>query len=236
MITVKHAVVYLSALGFVAGCASTMVKERQEYKGGKVPRPAHIWVYDFAATSAEVPAESVLAGQHAEHATPQTEEQVAAGRQAGATIAAQLVEEIRVMGMPAEHASTGSKPQINDLVIRGYILSADPGDATKRVAIGFGAGESELSAAVEGFQMTSKGLRKLGGGKLGAGGSKTPGSAVGVIGTIATANPAGLIVGTGVKAYGEYSGSSKIEGRAKDAAKEIASKLKPKFQEQGWIQ
>jgi hypothetical protein len=35
--------------------------------------------------------------------------------------------------------------------------------------------------------------------------------------------------------YGDYSGSSKIEGRAKETAKLIAETLKPKFQEQGWI-
>jgi hypothetical protein len=83
--------------------------------------------------------------------------------------------------------------------------------------------------------MTAQGLRKLGSGKAEAGGSKTPGSAVGVAAVVATGNPVGLIVGTGAKAYGEYSGSSKIEGRAKDTAKEIAEKIKPKFQEQGWI-
>jgi len=38
-----------------------------------------------------------------------------------------------------------------------------------------------------------------------------------------------------MKVYGEYSGSSKIEGRAKVTAKEIADQLKPKFQQQGWI-
>jgi hypothetical protein len=151
-------------------------------------------------------------------------------------VATQLVEEIRHMGMPAEHASTESQPQINDLVIRGYLLSVNEGDATKRVAIGFGSGASEISAAVEGFQMTAQGLRKLGGGEVDSGGSKSPGAALGVVGAIATANPVGLIVGTGAKAYGEYSGSSKIEGRAKDAAKEIAAALKPKFQEQGWIE
>jgi len=62
-----------------------------------------------------------------------------------------------------------------------------------------------------------------------------PGGALGVIGLIATANPAGLIVSGGMKAYGEYSGSAKIEGRAKATAKEIAEKIKPKFQQQGWI-
>jgi hypothetical protein len=39
-----------------------------------------------------------------------------------------------------------------------------------------------------------------------------------------------------MKAYGEASGSSKLEGRAEATAKEIAEKIKPRFQQQGWIQ
>jgi len=228
-------VLCLYALVVVAGCASIEVTERQEYKGGKIPRPGHIWVYDFAATPAEVPAGSALAGQPVEHPTPQTPEQIATGRQVGEQIAVQLVEEIRGMGLPAMRASSGTKPEINDLVIRGYLLSIDEGDATKRVAVGFGSGASHLNVAAEGFQMTAQGLRKLGGGKAVSGGGKTPGGAVGVAALIVTGNPVGLIVGGGAKAYGEYSGSSKIEGRAKETAKLIAEKVKPKFQEQGWI-
>lgn len=226
----------LVALLVVTGCASTEITERQEYKGGKLPRPGHIWVYDFAATPAEIPADSALAGKPLEHPTPQTPEQIATGRQVGEQIAAQLVEEIRDMGLPAQRASSGTKPEINDLVVRGYLLSTDEGDATKRVAVGFGSGASHLNVAIEGFQMTAQGLRKLGGGKAEAGGGKAPGGAVGVAGLIVTGNPVGLIVGGGAKAYGEYTGSSKIEGRAKDTAKLIAEKMKAKFQEQGWIQ
>ena len=225
----------LLALVVVAGCASTEVRDRHEYMGGKVPRPHHIWVYDFAATPAEVPAASALAGQPIQHATPQTPEQIATGRKMGEAIATQLVEEILSMGLLARKASSDTKPEINDLVIRGYLLSIDEGDATKRVAIGFGSGASQLTAAVEGFQMTAQGLRKLGSGTVDSGGGKTPGGAVGVAALIVTGNPVGLIVGGGAKAYGEYSGSSKIEGRAKAIAKEIAEKIKPKFQQQGWI-
>jgi len=231
----SHIVSCLFALIAVGGCASTEVTERQEYQGGKIPRPNHIWVYDFAATPAEVPAGSALAGQPVEHPTPQTAEQIATGRQLGEQIAADLVEEIRGMGMPAKRGSSGTKPEINDLVIRGYLLSIDEGSATKRVAVGFGSGASHLTVAAEGFQMTAQGLRKLGGGQAEAGGGKTPGGAVGVAALVVTGSPVGLIVGGGAKAYGEYSGSSKIEGRAKDTAKLIAEKLKPKFQEQGWI-
>ena len=225
----------LFALVAVAGCASTEVTERHEYTGGKIPRPAHIWVYDFAATPADIPADSALAGQPVEHPTPQTAEQIATGRQVGGQIAAALVEEIRGMGLPAKRASSGTTPEINDIVFKGYLLSVDEGDATKRVAIGFGSGGSALTVAAEGYQMTAQGLRKLGSGTVQSGGGKTPGGAVGVAALIVTGNPVGLIVGGGVKAYGEYSGSAKIEGRAKATAKVIAETIKPKFQQQGWI-
>ena len=224
----------LFAMVVVAGCASTKI-ERDPVVTGKLPRPNNILVYDFSATPADVPAESALAGQPDLDTTPQTAEQIATGRQLGAQIAAELVEQIRAMGMPAERASAGTKPQINDIVIRGYLLSINEGSEAKRVAIGFGSGASELRTAVEGFQMTAQGLRKLGSGTVDAGGSKGPGAGVGVVGLIATGNPAGLIISTGMKAYGEYSGSAKVEGRAKQTAKEIADVLKQRFQEQGWI-
>ena len=223
------------SLAVAAGCASTEVSDRQRLVTEKLPRPGHIWVYDFAATPAEVPAASALAGQPLEHAKPQTPEQIELGRKLGAQIAAQLVEEIREMALPAKRASSQTTPETNDIVLRGYLLSIEEGSGTKRVAIGLGYGASELTTAVEGFQMTSQGLRKLGSGKVNASGGKTPGGAVGVVALIATANPVGLIVGGGIKAYGEYSGSSKVEGRAKDTAKGIMEVLKKRFQEEGWI-
>lgn len=38
-----------------------------------------------------------------------------------------------------------------------------------------------------------------------------------------------------MKVYGEASGSSRVEGRAKDTAQEIADVLQQRFQDQGWI-
>jgi len=228
-------VLCLLVIAAITGCASSTITSRQEYHGGKVARPDHIIVYDFAATPADVSADSAVAGQYSEHATPQTAEQIAAGRKVGAEIAQVLVEDIRGMGLPAEQASSQTAPQIGDLVIKGSLLSIDEGSAAKRVAIGFGSGASQLKVAVEGFLMTAHGLRKLGSGTADSSGSKSPGAALGVVGAVATANPAGLIISTGMKVYGEKSGSSTIEGRAKDMAKEIADKLQVKFEEQGWI-
>lgn len=224
----------LLAMLMAAGCASTKVTNRQQLVTGQLPRPDHIWVYDFAATAADVPADSAFAGQAS--ATSQTAEQIATGQQLGAEIASQLVQQIQSMGLPAARAGAGTTPQINDIVIRGYLLSVNQGSEAERLAIGFGSGASELRTAVEGYQMTAQGLRKLGSGTLDSGGSKSPGAALGVVGLIATGNPAGLIVSTGMKVYGEASGSSKVEGRAKATATEIADALKKRFQQQGWIE
>ena len=226
----------LLALIAVAGCASTKVTSRRQLVTGPLTRPDHILVYYFGATPADVPADSGFAGQVAEPSTPQTAEQIEAGRQLGAQLAIELAANIRAMGLPAEAVTSRTSPRVGDIVIRGYLFSIEEGSAAKRVAIGFGSGGSELQTAVEGYQMTAQGLRKLGSVTLASGGSKTPGSALGAATFIATANPAGLIVSTGMKVYGEASGSSKIEGRAKDTAKEIAAVLKKRFQEQGWIQ
>ena len=225
----------LVAVALASGCASTKVTRQEPLVGGYLPRPSQILVVDFAATAADVPADSALAKEFAVADVPQTPEQIQAGRELGAELAETLAVKIRDMGLPALRARPGSKARVNDLVIRGFLVSVEEGSTAKRVGIGFGKGASELRTAVEAFQMTAQGLRKLGSGSLESGGSKTPGAALGAATFIATANPAGLIVSSGMKVYGEMSGSSKIEGRAKQSADEIADVLKKRFKEQGWI-
>jgi hypothetical protein len=234
--TIVAASACLVTIVLAVGCASTQVTSRTPLVTEKLPRPGHILVYDFAATPSEVPAESALANSSVVIPKPQTDEHIATGRRVGREIATELVAEIRAMGLPAERASAGITPRINDLVLRGYLLSFEEGSAAERVGFGFGSGASEVKTAVEGFQMTATGLRKLGSGTVEAGGGKTPGAAMGAATMLATANPAGLIISSGMKVYGEESGSSTVEGRARATAKEIAQVLKQRFQEQGWIQ
>jgi Domain of unknown function (DUF4410) len=231
----KKLIAFLIVLVTAGGCASTTVSNRQQVVTGSLPRPPQIWVYNFAATPADVPPESSLAGEDTSSGAPQSSDQIAEGRQLAAQIASELVQQIRGMGMSAGIGSAATRPQLNDLVIEGYILSLDQGSAAKRIAIGFSAGASQLKVAVEGFQMTPNGLRKLGSGDVGSTGNKTPGSAVGLAVLIATHNPAGLIVSTGMKVYGEESGSNTIRGRAQKIAQEIGDALKKRFQQQGWI-
>jgi hypothetical protein len=223
------------ALVVLAGCASSDVTGRQPYMGERLPRPDRIVVYDFASTPADVPPESALAGQTAAHRAPQTAEQVETGRELGAEVAEALVAEIRDMGLPAVRAAGQPPPRIGDLVLRGYFVSIEEGSAGKRMLIGFGSGAAQLRTVVEGYQVTPRGLRRLGSGEVGAGGGKLPGVLVGAATFAATGSPVGLIVGGVSKLRGERKGRETIEGAARRTAGEIADELRVTFREQGWI-
>jgi hypothetical protein len=225
----------LCAVIAVSGCASTKVTNREILVTGHITRPATIWVYNFAATAAEVPANSALAGEADLDTTPQTAEEIAEGMKLGNEMATELVKQINAMGMPAQIASLASKPQINDIVIRGYLLSVKQGSGVMRVVVGFGAGASSLSTMVEGFQVTANGERKLGYGSVDANGNKSPGMVLGVATFLATKNPVGLIINGGMQVYGMASGNGEISARAKATADEIADVIKKRFTEQGWI-
>ena len=233
----RHLVLTTSLLVlFLAfGCASTKISDREAYSGGQLPRPAQVIVYDFVATPDGVAPDSAIAGQTAAPATPPTADQVELEKQLGTQIAEELAADIREMGLSAVRATSRTVPQVNDIMIRGYLLSVNQGSELKRVTLGFGSGSSDLKTLVEGYQMTASGPRKLGQGSIDAGGGKMPGGSLGLAALLVTHNPVGLAVQAGVQGYGELSGSAKIQGRAKQTAKEVADQLKIRFKEQGWI-
>ena len=221
------------ALLLLAGCASTKVSDRETYAGAKLPRPDRILVYDFAATPDEVPVGSTVAAVSGGAATPQTAQDIEEGRKLGAEVARQLVVDLQNMGLPAVQAAGQPPPRVGDIVIKGSFVSVEEGSAGKRVLLGFGSGAADLKTVVEGFQMTPQGLRKLGGGQVASGGNEMPGMVVPLAVAAATANPLGLVVVGGMKAYGEMSGSDTIEGRAKATADEIAAQIKVQAREAG---
>jgi hypothetical protein len=216
-------------------CAKVKVEERESAPEQRLPRPGHIYVQDFVAAPEDVPSDSSVGAHTSGDHPAQTPEQIALGRQVGSELAGELAGEIAAMGLPAVHATSAPSPAVDDLVIRGTLLSVVAGSEAERVAVGMGKGAAELKVAVEGYQMTASGLRKLGGGTLDTSAGKTPGAAVSGVAALATKNPIGLIVSTGVKLHDEKTGKSTIHGKAKDVAKQIATELRPRFESQGWI-
>lgn len=227
------AILAACALLLMSGCAKTTVTDRQSYEGPRLAKPARILVYDFAASQADLPP-----GYGTAVSAPpadQSAEDLSLGRELGAQVAKDLVEELQKMGLPAVSANGQPPPQLNDIAVIGYFVSIDRGSIAKRFAIGFGSGAPELATAVEVYVMSSQGLRRLGAGEINSAGSKGPGMAAPLAVAAATGNPIGLIVSTAAKVEGQVSGRTTIEGSARRTAKEIAEQLKAGAQRQGWI-
>ncbi|MBZ0169102.1 hypothetical protein MELA_00941 [Candidatus Methylomirabilis lanthanidiphila] len=236
MKTRSHIGAWVAILAVLAGCTSTKVTERQMLDPqARIPRPARILVYDFAATPADIPAWSAAAGQYAVPCTPPAAEEIETGRKLGELVAQELVAEIQGMGLSAVRAAGQPAPRVGDAMLVGYFEAIDTGSTTRRLVLGFGSGAADLGTAVEGYVMTDQGPRLLGSGKLGSKGGKTPGLLVPLAVIAATANPIGLIVVGAAKLQGEVTGRTKIEGAAKRTAKLIADELRKGFQRRGWI-
>lgn len=224
----------LVLLLLVSGCASTDVTSRQTYEGAALPRPNRIIVQQFGVTPGEVPSGSVLA-QQAAGTTPQTAEDVQAGRQLSAALTTQLVSDLRGAGLPAVQAEGQTPAQPGDIVVTGNFFSVDEGSAGKRVLLGFGAGAADLRTEVEVFQMTPQGLRRLAGGTLDSEGNKMPGLAAPLALYAVTSSPVGLIVVGTSKLYGAATGSNTIEAAGKRTADAIAAEIEAAARKQGWI-
>jgi hypothetical protein len=220
----------------VSACATAKMTSKQSEIGNeKIARPDRIYVYDFVATPTDLAPEDVSTAQYAAPSAPQSAKEIEAGRKLGSLVATNLVAKIQAMGLPAAEATAATTPKIGDIVIRGHFESIEEGSAGKRVVLGFGSGKAELKTAVDVYQMTAIGLRKLGSGSIDSGGGKSPGVLVPLAVTVATANPIGLVVGGAIKASGEISGRDTIEGAAERTASQIATELKGGFTRQGWI-
>jgi hypothetical protein len=140
--------IVLLAVASVSGCASTQVTSQQSNIGNeKLARPDHIYVYDFAATPADLSPEDASTAQYSMPSTPQSADAIATGRKLGNLVAKNLVTKIQAMGLPAAEATAGTKPETGDIVIRGHFESVEEGSAGKRIVLGFGSGNAQLLRA-----------------------------------------------------------------------------------------
>jgi hypothetical protein len=229
------AILFLSILAVSAGCASTEVTQQTPIVEETISPPKQIWIYDFGASPIEVPSDPPAHRDASGEITSRPDMQLVSSRRLGALIASDLVEDIQAIGFSAVQAMPNSSPQVGDGEIRGYLTSIEDGGLAERFIIGFGEGRSEMKTVAECYLMTPQGLRKLGSWKLSSSGSKTPGIIVPVATALVFANPIHLLFAGALKIYGEVSGRSKLDGRAKATADALVGELRVAFQDWGWM-
>jgi hypothetical protein len=236
----RSAAMAVAAALLLAGCAQTEARLTRDYDGPPLPRPDRVMVHDFAVSPDDVQLDRGLSPRvlGAIQDTSKTSREVAVGRDVAQAISANLVEEIRRRGLPAERAveplpySDG-----NVLLIEGQILSVDEGDRTRRNLIGLGAGRTRIEAdaqvlylpegatapfTIETFEAAASSGRK-------PGMLETMG-----VGAAADQLATAAVLSGGVSMASEAYVAN-IEADGARLGKQIAESLVPLFEQQGWL-
>lgn len=219
----------------LSGCASGKVTGGQSNADSIIlVKPGRIIVYDIAATAADVPPSSTMAGHYEQHSEPQSAEDIRKGRLLGAQVAGMLVEELLKVGIYAERASQGLPPRLGDVLVTGQFFAIDTGSQRRRLVIGFGRGANSLQTHIEAFLLTSQGHLLFVDQSIGSGGSKAPGLVVAGTMAVVTGNPVGLIVGSALAIRREM-GSEKMSGAARRTAEVIADQVEALYKSRNWL-
>ncbi|HEU4826335.1 MAG TPA: DUF4410 domain-containing protein [Dongiaceae bacterium] len=221
----------------LAGCASTdteMIRQRSE--NTKLPYPKAIYVYDFAVSLAEVPADSAAAPRlsGAVEDPNETAKRDQLEHQIADVLATRLVADLQDLGLPAVRWR-GTPPKNDDAyTIEGQFLTIDEGNAAKQLIIGFGAGGTEVRVLTQAYHLNDGRKELLGEAEVSAESSKAPGLAATLpVGAAISGASAAAAVSTGVGVVRTV--NSKVKKGAEDTAEAIVELLKPKMQEQGWL-
>jgi len=222
----------------VCGCAKTVVNSEMQTASTNLPRPSRVIVRDFAVSAADVTEnQGIIQRAVRSDEDPQGAEgrQLAVGLEAADVMADELVEGIRALGLEAERPQPGAMYYENDVVIVGSFLNIDEGNRLRRLAVGFGAGGSQIDTQVTALQVTGKTRRKLIEFTTHAQSDKMPGAAVTMgAGAAAAGASAGMAAANvavgGVKTYRSATGQM-----ASRSAAQAVAKLSELFAQQGWI-
>lgn len=205
----------------------------------QLPRPQVVVVQDFAVWPGEVQLDPGLSGTIDETLggntlPPRTAEEEQVGRQVASALAEKLVTEIRDLGLPAERGQ-GLPPGVGEgLVISGQFVSVDQGDRAERVAIGLGAGRSDVRVRAQAFAVGPAGRRLVDEIEVDAKSGLAPGMAETMgAGALAGHLVASTLISGGVQVADELLGASVVADFGRAAAG-IAKQLASFFGAQGW--
>jgi Domain of unknown function (DUF4410) len=230
----------LCVLVGLAGCGSDTdadITNKMSKKDRKtLPPPTQILVYDFAVSPGEVPAGSTAASQlqgavddpYSNPQRMQLEHQIAD------VVAAELVEELQDLDLPARRWSGPAPAGADVYTIEGQFVTIDEGNAAARMIVGFGAGGTEIKTHVQAYAVEPAGKRLLAEATVDAESSNAPGIAATLpVGAAISGIATAAAVNTGVGMVREL--NTDVRKGAEDTAKAIVELMEPRLEKLGWI-
>jgi Domain of unknown function (DUF4410) len=236
---IRFGILTFVVLAIAFGCAPTNVQQ-EKMTVTQLARPDRILVYDFAVSPAEVELDKGLSAdlmqKYQEHkGTSRTAEEIKVGHKVADAVAEELVKKIRSYGLTAERAFGLPSGKGKILMVKGQFMTIDEGNRTERVAIGFGAGRTDVQANVQVYELTPQGMQQVDDlrGVAKSGGKPGMAEMMGV-GAIAGHLLASTLISGTVAGASEMT-SATVEADGKRLADKIAADLGNFFVDQDWI-
>lgn len=228
----------LAGLALLAACTSTQ-SQMDTTAGEMLPPPRVVIVQTFATSPDEVELDAGLSTEveqavEAHRGTSRSAQEADVGRQVAAALAKDLVVEARDLGLPAEQGSTAPADVPTALLLKGQIISIDEGNRTERVAIGFGAGRSDVRVHVQAYEVTPAGSQLIDTIEVDAKSGLTPGMAETMgVGGLTGHLLVSAVVSGGLHVASESLGANVVADSDR-AAKGIAKQLAALYARQRW--
>jgi hypothetical protein len=235
----KFTWLFLVVLAVATGCAPTNVQQ-QSTTLTQLPRPDLIMVYDFAVSPDEVKLDTGLSAElmqkYEQHkGMSPTAQEIKLGHKVAEAVADELVKKIRSYGLWAERGFGYPYGKGKVLMVKGQFVSIDQGNRTERVAVGLGAGRSDVQANVQVYELTPQGLKEVDTLRGTAKSGYKPGMAEMMgAGAIAGHLLMSTVVSGAVAGVSEMT-SATVEADGKRLADKIAVDLGNFFVSQAWI-
>jgi Domain of unknown function (DUF4410) len=221
----------------LAGCAGTVSNETQ-YSARPEARPDNIYVYSFNATPDQVKLDSGMLQKlkstfDAPSASDKQSTDAAALQK---EVADQIVRQLQAMGLRAIRSDIPAPEGENVLLVQGNFDTIDAGNRRRRMLVGLGAGESQVSASVEVLYKPANGSARV---VQRFDASADSGKAPGVAETAGIGAAAGRVSTSAVAGGGLHAASetkhSQFSSDAERLANAIALHVARIGVEQGWM-
>lgn len=225
----------------LAGC-STRVVTTADYaptaqSPAALPAPRRVVIADFTTDWRSVRLDQGIGArlQRQANGGDPVPQQFATADAVQQSIADALVENVQKMGLPVARAPSNAPPEPGSVVVQGRVVTINEGNRTRRMAIGFGAGRSDVRADIQVYYVRPDGQAQL----LqtydaDSNSGRKPGLAAGAG---AAAGEGSFVPGVLTAATGLHSETHKagVAGEGERLADRVAHNLGTLFARQGWI-
>jgi len=237
----------LAALGaslllVLSSCSTRVVNTSNQLhlaqQGAAVlPRPQQVFIVDFTASGSSLHLDQGvgLRLQRALQSSNESDDTRNMLNDVQNSIADTLVASIQKMGLPAARVAGEPLVDGNVLMVRGQIQRVDEGNRTRRLGIGFGAGQSDVSAKVQvSYEQPDAPPQLLQTYDADSNSGRKPGLALGAASAAGGGSlaPAEL---TGVTGVASERNKSPVANEGGKLADQVAYNLGGFFAKQGWI-